>query len=152
MKTAQQVKIYHAAFEAQGSEVATFTPVTCEMEVRDALAVSYKSTQNIQGSWSREEVIGGETNYDFDKRISVVGGKDREFGLRSTSVGDAAEVVVYNTLTESFDREYFVLTMNAGWERVLPFEFDMYLESTAQFKSMVRDGSGVRKIAMGEAA
>ena len=152
MKTAQQVKIFHAAFEAQGKEVATFTPVTAEMEVRDALEVAYQSTQNIQGSWSREEMIDGERNYDFDKRISVVGGKDREYGLRSTSIGDAAEVVVYNTLTESFDREYFVLTTNAGWERVLPFEFDMYLEAQSMGKCMVRDGKAVRDIGMGEAA
>jgi len=152
MKTAQQVKIYHAAFEVQGKEVATFTPVTCEMEVRDALDASFRSTQNIEGSWSRYEKIDGEWNGDFDKRISVVGGKDREFGLRSTSVGDAAEVVVYNSLSETIEREYFVLTMNEAWERVLPFEFDMYLEAQSMGKCMVRNGEAVRKIGMGEAA
>jgi hypothetical protein len=152
MKTAQQVKIYHAAFETEASEVAVFTPVTAELEVRDALAVAYELTQNIAGSWSRGEFLEGKKNGDFDSRIEVIGGRGRDWGLRSTSAGDAAEVVVYNEKTESFDREYFVLTMVEGWERVLPFEFDMYLESKAQFKSMVRDGNAVRKMAMGEAA
>ena len=152
MKTAQQVKIYHAAFETEASEVATFTPVTASMEVHDALEASFALTQNIAGSWSRGEFLEGDENRDFDNRITVVGGRGRDWGLRSTSVGDAAEVVTYNEKSGVFDREFFVLTMAEGWERVLPFEFDMYLAAVAPFKSMVRNGYAVREMAKGAAA
>lgn len=152
MKTAQQVKVYHTAFEQNATEVAQFTPVTATTEVRDALEIAYKLTQNIQGSWSRSEWVGDIENLDYDSRVTVIGGRIREMGLRSTSVGDAAEVVIYNTATEMFEREYFILTSRQGWERVLSFEFDAYLAAQDMMKCMVRDGAQARKIAMGEAA
>ena len=61
----------------------------------EALEYAYRWTNNVMGSWSiKKEVFeGGESNGDFNPNVTVmaplhVDDSGKEWGLRSTSVGD----------------------------------------------------------------
>ena len=90
-----QAVVIHTAFEDTPRTVA-FVEVGERTGV-DALEYAYTRTQNIEGSWSKGPVIEweGEThdNGDYSEDITVMAPltitpEGKEYGLRSTSVGD----------------------------------------------------------------
>lgn len=89
-----QAIVIHGAFEESPRTVA-FVEVG-ERTGSDALEYAYRRTQNIEGSWSKGPVIEWEgqehDNGDYSEDITVMAPlhkKDgKEYGLRSTSVGD----------------------------------------------------------------
>lgn len=87
-----QVAVIHTAFEDVPQTVA-FVEVG-ERTGDDALEYAYRWTNNVMGSWSiKEQYLGDEVNGDYNDDVTVMAPlhKDddgREWGLRSTSVGD----------------------------------------------------------------
>lgn len=89
-----QAIVIHTAFEDSPRTVA-FVEVG-ERTGIDALEYAYRRTQNIEGSWSKGPVIEWEgqehDNGDYSKDITVMAPLhkegDKEYGLRSTSMGD----------------------------------------------------------------
>jgi hypothetical protein len=87
-----QVAVIHTAFEDVPQTVA-FVEVG-ERTGEDALEYAYRWTNNVMGSWSiKEQYLGDEVNGDYNDDVTVMAPlhKDddgREWGLRSTSVGD----------------------------------------------------------------
>ena len=89
-----QAVVIHTAFEDTPRTVA-FVEVGDRTGV-DALEYAYRRTQNIEGSWSKGPVIEWEgeehDNGDYSEDITVMAPlhkKDgKEYGLRSTSMGD----------------------------------------------------------------
>jgi hypothetical protein len=87
-----QVAVIHTAFEDVPQTVA-FVEVG-ERTGEDALEYAYRWTNNVMGSWSiKEQYLGDEANGDYNDDVTVMAPlhKDddgREWGLRSTSVGD----------------------------------------------------------------
>ena len=70
-------------------------------EEMEAMEYAYRWTNNVMGSWSiKKEVFeDGETNGDFDPNVTVmaplhVDDSGKEWGLRSTSVGDQCLLVL----------------------------------------------------------
>lgn len=87
-----QVAVIHTAFEDAPQTVA-FVEVG-ERKGDDALEYAFRWTNNVMGSWSiKEQYLGDEVNGDYNDDVTVMAPlhKDadgREWGLRSTSVGD----------------------------------------------------------------
>ena len=89
-----QAIVIHGAFEDTPRTVAMVE--VGERTGVDALEYAYFRTQNLNGSWSKGPVIewDGEThdNGDYSQDITVMAALDvvdgKEYGLRSTSVGD----------------------------------------------------------------
>ena len=155
-RSAEEIKIFHAAFQSgPGTHVATWRPVTPMCDLFDGLEAAYRCTNNIHGSWSREQNVEIEGvmhyNEDYSENVEVVGGRRRECGLRSTSVGDAAEVVSYNVKRQEIQRCYFVCTMD-GWEELSEMCFDAYLQAESMRKSMIFNRDDAVRIATGAAA
>ena len=152
-RSAEEIKIFHAAFQSgPGTHVATWRPVEPMTDLIDGLEAAFRHTNNINGSWSRDSHIPDDgimiSNGDYRKNVEVVGGRRRECGLRSTSVGDAAEVVSYNLKAERIERCYFVCTMD-GWEELSEMCFDAYLKAESQRKSMIWSRDDAVRIATG---
>ena len=91
----KQVAVIHTAFEDSPRTVA-FVNVPNEFSVEMALEYAYKRTNNIEGSWSKPQVFEWEgevvANPDFSEDVTVMTPlpvhDGKEFGLRSTSMGD----------------------------------------------------------------
>ena len=88
-----QVAVIHTAFEDTPRTVA-FVEVG-ERTGNEALEYAYRSTNNVEGSWSLgvREFEDGESNGDYNPAVTVVGPmhvdeNGKTWGLRSTSVGD----------------------------------------------------------------
>ena len=88
------IKVIHRAFEDTPYTAAV---VDCPTDnINEALEYAYRVTQNIEGSWSKGPVIEWEgeehDNPDFNPDITVMQPlhvrEGKEYGLRSTSVGD----------------------------------------------------------------
>ena len=82
-----QIAVIHTAFEDSPRTVAL-------VEVGDrtgdeALEYAYHRTQNIYGSWSRDDI---ENNLDYSEDVTVMADlpvhEGVTYGLRSTSMGD----------------------------------------------------------------
>ena len=102
-----QAIVIHTAFEDTPRTVA-FVEVGTRTG-SDALEYAYRRTQNIEGSWSKGPTIEweGEThdNGDYSEDITVMAPLTRtpegkEYGLRSTSVGDH---IVFGTVKYKVD-------------------------------------------------
>ena len=102
-----QAIVIHTAFEDIPRTVA-FVEVG-ERTGSDALEYAYRRTQNIEGSWSKGPTIEweGEThdNGDYSEDITVMAPltitpEGKEYGLRSTSVGDH---IVFGTVKYKVD-------------------------------------------------
>ena len=95
-----QIDVIHKAFSDKDNPrtVATVTiPKKLLNNVDHCLEYAYAKTQNVFGSWSKENVEGQDENLDWgdDVEVKVPLHKDsegKEWGLRSTSVDD--EMVV----------------------------------------------------------
>lgn len=72
-----------------------------DRNVDDSLEYAFRLTQNIHGSWSKEDI--GETNFDWSDDVTeiaplqVIDGK--EYGHRSSMVGDIFVVEGHGTYT-----------------------------------------------------
>lgn len=89
-----KVSVIHSAF-GDTPHVVAFVDVPEGTEEMEALEYAYRWTNNVMGSWSiKKEVFeDGETNGDFNPNVTVmaplhVDDSGKEWGLRSTSVGD----------------------------------------------------------------
>jgi len=91
-----QIDVIHKAFRDKDKPrlVASVTiPEELLNNPDHCLEYAYANTQNVFGSWSKENVEGQDENWDWNDDVEVKvplhkdsGGK--EWGLRSTSVGD----------------------------------------------------------------
>ena len=103
-----QVAVIHAAFEDTPRIVALVD--VGERTGTDALEYAYFRTQNLHGSWSKGPVIewNGEEhdNVDYSADITVMAPLERvdgkEYGLRSTSVGDHMLIGTVTYKVDSF--------------------------------------------------
>jgi len=84
-----KVTVIHKAFEDAPITVADVeTPFAV---VEEALEYAYRWTNNVMGSWSRDEKVfsNGETNGDFNPNVTRIAPLHEDgMGLRSTSMGD----------------------------------------------------------------
>ena len=119
------VTVVHTAFEDRPAIVAR---ITCEgMDIEEALEYAYRSTQNVEGSWSRDETMwvrkvryGTDTsrtefNADFNADVEVIVdhgdlddlvlSKGGQIGIRSTSMHDLMVVGsrIYQVASFGFD-------------------------------------------------
>jgi hypothetical protein len=91
----KQVAVIHTAFEDTPRTVA-FVNVPDEFSADMALEYAYRRTNNIEGSWSKPQVFEFDgkvfENPDFSEDVTVMAPLEivdgKEFGLRSTSMGD----------------------------------------------------------------
>ncbi|MBD80480.1 MAG: hypothetical protein CL840_16305 [Crocinitomicaceae bacterium] len=110
------ILIVHKAFEEQPTLVAEFD-ASFTTDVEEALDSAYIATQNMMGSWSMgKQFEDGTPNQDFDERIKVHAPlhiqDGKTYGLRSTSMGDAAVVFPADGGVEVWNCEMI------GWKRV----------------------------------
>jgi len=101
------VAVQHTAFGGNSDTVALVhipedVRTSDPQDYTGALEYAYRWTNNIMGSWSRDEVLkieGGDgeiqsiTNKDYNPNVSRmqplhINDEGKTFGLRSTSVGD----------------------------------------------------------------
>ncbi len=95
-----QIDVIHKVFSDEGNPrtVATVTiPKELLNNIDHCLEYAYQNTQNVFGSWSKENVEGQDDNLDWRDDVEVkvplhVDSTGKEWGLRSSSVGD--EMVV----------------------------------------------------------
>ena len=86
----EKVAVIHTAFEDKPSTVA-FVDVDPSLSLNKKLEYAYRWTNNVMGSWSRDEEVfeDGTPNGDFNPAVTrVVPLHEDGMGLRSTSVGD----------------------------------------------------------------
>lgn len=81
------ITVTHQAFEKTPSIVAKVNVGDRTGDI--ALEYAYACTQNIQGSWSRNDI---ENNPDYSEDVTVLADlpvvNGQTYGLRSTSMGD----------------------------------------------------------------
>ena len=85
-----QVAVIHTAFEDKPSTVA-FVNVPELPSLNETLEYAYRWTNNVMGSWSRDEKVfsNGDTNGDFNPNVTRIAPLHKDgMGLRSTSMGD----------------------------------------------------------------
>lgn len=91
-----QIDVIHKAFRDKDNP-RTVATVTIPEELLNnsdhCLEYAYANTQNVFGSWSKEHVEGQDENWDWNDDVEVkvplhVDDEGKEWGLRSTSVGD----------------------------------------------------------------
>ena len=104
-----KIQVFHKAFEDTATHVATVTAPSTD--VMEALEYAYRWTNNVMGSWSIQKEMLGEdfANGDLNTNVTVeaplhVGDDGKEWGHRSTSVGDYM-AVSYTHLTLPTNRE-----------------------------------------------
>ena len=105
-----QVSVIHAAFsDRDNPHLVAFVEVG-ERTGTDALEYAYFRTQNLSGSWSKGATFEFDgkvyENGDYSKDVTVmaelhVDDDGKEWGLRSTSVGD--QMLLGNTKYEVAD-------------------------------------------------
>ena len=91
----KQVAVIHTAFEDSPRTVA-FVNVPDTFSANMALEYAFQKTNNIEGSWSKPQVFEFDgkvfENPDFSEDVTVMAPLEvvdgKEYGLRSTSVGD----------------------------------------------------------------
>tara|TARA_B100000212_G_scaffold624_1_gene442 strand:- start:554 stop:856 length:303 start_codon:yes stop_codon:yes gene_type:complete len=83
-----KVTVVHTAFEDAPQIVAEVNSPHAKVE--EALEYAYRWTNNVMGSWSRDDL---EDNGDFNPNVKRVAPlHEGGMGLRSTSVGDMMHV------------------------------------------------------------
>jgi len=95
-----EVKVYHSAMFCRpdsGFSLVAKVAVPEDKDPMDCLEYAFRWTNNVKGSWSKEEVISymdeygdnvEETNGDYNKDVTAYGLRDDGLGTRSTSVED----------------------------------------------------------------
>ena len=83
-----KVTVVHTAFEDTPQIVAEVNSPHAKVE--EALEYAYRWTNNVMGSWSRDDL---EDNGDYNPNVTRVAPlHEGGMGLRSTSVGDMMHV------------------------------------------------------------
>ena len=83
-----KVTVVHTAFEDAPQIVAEVNSPHAKVE--EALEYAYRWTNNVMGSWSRDDL---EDNGDYNPNVTRVAPlHEGGMGLRSTSVGDMMHV------------------------------------------------------------
>ena len=83
-----KVTVVHTAFEDKPQIVAEVNAPHAKVE--EALEYAYRWTNNVMGSWSRDDL---EDNGDYNPNVTRVAPlHEGGMGLRSTSVGDMMHV------------------------------------------------------------
>jgi hypothetical protein len=83
-----KVTVVHTAFEDAPRIVATVEAPHAKVE--EALEYAYRWTNNVMGSWSRDDL---EDNGDYNPNVTRVAPLHEDgMGLRSTSMGDMMHV------------------------------------------------------------
>ena len=83
-----KVTVVHTAFEDAPQIVAEVNSPHAKVE--EALEYAYRWTNNVMGSWSRDDL---EDNGDYNPNVTRVAPLHEDgMGLRSTSVGDMMHV------------------------------------------------------------
>ena len=84
-----QVAVIHTAFEDSPRTVAFVNIPEDARSTDDALEYAYRWTNNVSGSWSRDDI---ENNGDYNSDVTVMADlpvhEGVTYGLRSTSMGD----------------------------------------------------------------
>ena len=85
-----KVTVVHTAFEDAPTIVAEVTAPADTTTVESALEYAYRWTNNVMGSWSRDDL---EDNGDYNPAVKRVAPLHEDgMGLRSTSMGDMMHV------------------------------------------------------------
>ena len=103
-----QIDVIHKVFSDKDNPrtVATVTiPKKLLNNIDLCLEYAFRNTQNVFGSWSKENVEGKDENWDWNDDVEVkvplhIDDEGKEWGLRSTSVGDEM-VVKIKVLTDT---------------------------------------------------
>ena len=83
-----KVTVVHTAFEDAPRIVAEVNAP--QSKVEEALEYAYRWTNNVMGSWSRDDL---EDNGDYNPNVTRVAPLHKDgMGLRSTSMGDMMHV------------------------------------------------------------
>ena len=83
-----KVTVVHTAFEDAPRIVATVEAPHAKVD--EALEYAYRWTNNVMGSWSRDDL---EDNGDYNPNVTRVAPLHEDgMGLRSTSMGDMMHV------------------------------------------------------------
>ena len=83
-----KVTVVHTAFEDAPRIVAEVNAPLSKVE--EALEYAYRWTNNVMGSWSRDDL---EDNGDYNPNVTRVAPLHKDgMGLRSTSMGDMMHV------------------------------------------------------------
>ena len=86
----EKVSVIHSAF-GDKPHVVAFVDVAPSLSLNKKLEYAYRWTNNVMGSWSRDEEVfeDGTPNGDFNPAVTRVAPlHENGMGLRSTSVGD----------------------------------------------------------------
>ena len=86
----EKVSVIHSAF-GDKPHVVAFVDVDPSLSLNEKLEYAYRWTNNVMGSWSRDEEVfeDGTPNGDFNPAVTRVAPlHENGMGLRSTSVGD----------------------------------------------------------------
>ena len=85
-----KITVVHKAFEDTPIIVAEVTAPADAGSVESALEYAYRWTNNVMGSWSRDDL---EDNGDYNPAVKRVAPLHEDgMGLRSTSMGDMMHV------------------------------------------------------------
>ena len=85
-----KITVVHKAFEDTPIIVAEVTAPADAESVESALEYAYRWTNNVMGSWSRDDL---EDNGDYNPAVKRVAPLHEDgMGLRSTSMGDMMHV------------------------------------------------------------
>ena len=85
-----KITVVHKAFEDTPIIVAEVTAPADAGSVESALEYAYRWTNNVMGSWSRDDL---EDNGDYNPAVKRVADlHESGMGLRSTSMGDMMHV------------------------------------------------------------
>lgn len=84
-----KIKVIHTAFEEVAVHIATVDAP--EGTIAEQLEYAYRWTQNIQDSWSKKMEHDGNDRVTVEVPLTLTP-EGREYGHRSTSVGDYCEV------------------------------------------------------------
>lgn len=89
-----KVQVHH--HDAEIGKLVHVANVEYDGELHNALDYAWEHTQNLWGSWSRPEFIGGRSNGDYCENVEVIAPlpvhDGKVFGLRSSMVGDVFAV------------------------------------------------------------
>ena len=81
-----KITVLHKAFEDEAKKVALVNVPTEITDIDEALEYAYRWTNNVMGSWSRDDI---ENNGDFNPNVERLAAlHEGGYGLRSTSMGD----------------------------------------------------------------
>ena len=86
----EKVSVIHSAF-GDTPHVVAFVDVDPSLSLNKKLEYAYRWTNNVMGSWSRDEEVfeDGTPNGDFNPAVTRVAPlHEGGMGLRSTSMGD----------------------------------------------------------------